>query len=811
MNRLMTLIKKISELIKKKYAKLRILLRNSFIYNVYYHKPIDENMVFLTSRDGMDFTGNIFRIAQELSKQEYRHLKLYAFARPGVEHKIQSLVRQYNLAPVKTVTKFSRIVAAMERAKYIISDSGIPFEYVKRDGQVVLNTWHGTPFKTMGRSEESAKHTIGTVQHLFLSSDYLLYPSEYMRDCMLKDYMVENVISGEVILDGYPRNSIFFDGKYRAELSRKLGFEGKKVYAYMPTHRGQHQKPRHGEQVNSVVDYLCDIDAQMQPDQLLLVKLHVFNQSQIDFTQFEHIVPFPEGYETYDVLNCADCLITDYSSVFFDYANTRKKIILFAYDEEVYMAERGTYFPFSSLPFPKVATITDLIREMNSEKNYDDTEFLKTYCPYDCFDATERLCRFIFKSEPVCKAEKAGNGKENVLIYGGSLRKNGITASLLNLLNSIDKDKRNYYVSFRRAEINSDPQLVNVISDDVDYLPIMSEPVMTLREKIAYKKYCKNQDVKKPLPDILKRLFAREKNRCYYGANFSHVIQFDGYRINTSLLFDAFNTSKTIFVHNDMVRELAERPWLQHAPTLYYLYNNYDNVAVVSEDLIKSTMACGAPAGRIKLVTNIQNADLILAKAKQDIKFEKDTICTTAHPGGISGVLQEQGKKFINIGRFSAEKGHMRLMEAFDCFCNDYPDAKLIIIGGLGNLYDETLKRRNKMKHWKNVTIIKSMSNPMPVLKECDLFCLPSFYEGLPMTLFEADILDVPLYSTAIAGPRLFLEKHDGYIVENTVDGVLQGMYDYMDGKINTLTIDYAAYKENAIREFESLFGGKSV
>ena len=148
----------------------------------------------------------------------------------------------------------------------------------------------------------------------------------------------------------------------------------------------------------------------------------------------------------------ANCLITDYSSVFFDYANTKEKIIIFNYDEEEYLKDRELYFPLSELPFPKVQTVEDLIREMNSPKNYDDSEFLEKYCTYDRANSTEYLCKHIFNGEKVCKEEEIQNDKKNILIYGGSMKNNGITSALLNLLRNVDAEKYNFFVSFRPWE-----------------------------------------------------------------------------------------------------------------------------------------------------------------------------------------------------------------------------------------------------------------------------------------------------------------------------------------------------------------------
>ena len=62
----------------------------------------------------------------------------------------------------------------------------------------------------------------------FLVSDYLLYPSDYMKDIMIHAYCLDNLYKGKIICSGYPRNSIFFYPEKGKELRKKLGLETKK-------------------------------------------------------------------------------------------------------------------------------------------------------------------------------------------------------------------------------------------------------------------------------------------------------------------------------------------------------------------------------------------------------------------------------------------------------------------------------------------------------------------------------------------------------------------------------------------------------
>ena len=97
----------------------------------------------------------------------------------------------------------------MERAKFLFTDADLRPRYVKREGQVLVNTWHGTPQKHMGRKNSADKIGVGTLQRINLLSDYLVFPSKYMAEVIMQDYMIANISPAKILWEGYPRNCIF--------------------------------------------------------------------------------------------------------------------------------------------------------------------------------------------------------------------------------------------------------------------------------------------------------------------------------------------------------------------------------------------------------------------------------------------------------------------------------------------------------------------------------------------------------------------------------------------------------------------------
>ena len=485
---------KLTTNLKKKINKSREFLKNSLIYFVYHNMKIDNNLIFIESKDGRDFVGNMFRIVEELSSGEYGNYKIYVYADKDISEKIKELQKNYNLKIHRIISNQTIATMILEKAKYVVVDSTLQQKYVKREGQIFVETWHGTPLKVMGRDNRSEEHLTGNVQFSFLASDYLIYSNDYTKNKMTSAYMLEDIYDGKILMEGYPRNSVFFNENQKEEFKIKLGFENKEIFAYMPTFKGVIYRRDDEKQKDELNNFFINIDKNLNSNQILLVKLHPFNNKKIKFSKFKHIKPFPNGYETYDILNMADCLITDYSSVFFDFANTKRKIILFNYDEKDYLDYRGIYFPLSDLPFPKVQTVEDLIKELNSPKEYDDNDFIKQFCQYDNPNAVKKLCRHIFNGEKVCKELTFENNKKNILIFAGDLKNNKVTSSLLNLLSNFDNKDFNIYISFRYWDKyirNHHLKIFDKFPSYVKTFSLKSGFYMTFSEQKAYNKFLK--------------------------------------------------------------------------------------------------------------------------------------------------------------------------------------------------------------------------------------------------------------------------------------------------------------------------------
>lgn len=794
--------------------KVRLKLRDlkkHFTLEQYYGKldciPIDERSILIESKKGVDLAGNMKAILKELKAPEYGNYQIYVTAKKHLHNKIQTLIEQTGTKNVQIVHMGSKkYYQILSKAKYLFFDTSSVMPYIKKPGQIIINTWHGTPLKKMGKYLPTKANPFGNVQRNLLMADYLVYPNERMRKIMFDAYYLDKAFKGKALMTGYPRNEIFFDAEKARADREKLKESAKKVFVYMPTWRGELVNIDSKSQIAEIQKRLLSLDKKLPKHIVIYAKMHPFIGDSLDYTDLKQIKKFPNQWDTYELLNASDGLITDYSSVFFDFANARKKIILWAYDEEEYIKERGLYENLSDLPFPVVKTESDLVRELDSEKQYDESAFMESYGYCDCANATKKLLHHVLLQEALQDGEiidyATHNQKENVLIYVSTLAMNGMTTSLLSLMEHLDLNEKNYFAVYRETSKAKTAERLDILPKEVDCLPICSDEY-TFSELVWFAMLHKLNLKWKCVERHVDQLFRREIRRLYPNWKIDYAIQFTGYESHIIHLFENMDAKRTIYVHNDMVKEVDVKG-NQHRLTLQKAYRNYDHVAIVTEDLRASTKSFGTPDERIICVPNCHAHQTIVNKGKQEIVFQDYTECNISQDALIQK-LQEPGVKFVNIGRFSPEKGQDMLIRAFERFADTHRDAKLVLIGGYGKSYEQIKTLAKDSRYADNIIIIRQINNPIPILKKCDLFVLSSHYEGFGLVLLEATSVGVPVVSTEIVGPTGFMKAHNGYLTEESEEGLLRAMNDYMEGKIKLLNVDFEKYNQTAVAQFEKL------
>ena len=814
--------------VKGKVKKIGSLLRRArnmseeskakYYYPKYREKlSVEENTIFLESRNGKEIAGNIFYLLKELTSNEaYKKYRIVITIDDDHKEDTEILLKTYGIQGYDLVKYCSKdYYRVLATAKYLVNDVAFSRYFFKRPEQVYLNTWHGTPWKCLGKSSAHDYYQYGNVQRNFMMADYLLYPNKYTMDNMLEDYSVRRLATKtKAYIAGYPRNTVFY--KENPSTRNRMIAEGlitkdTKAYFFMPTWREEMAGlPSQCLAPHILMLKLLEIDKQLTNDEVIFVKLHPLSKGVIDVSNLKHIKPFPKGYETYDFLSNCDGLITDYSSVFFDFENSDKPVILWVYDKEDYLSDRGVYFDINELPYPQVVQTEEVIEALRNYPKLQNREAMKAKFTYaDNKEACQQTLDMLLNGKsdlveevyPVVVDESLED-KKLVVFYISSLIKNGITASFMNLMNLIDKEKYHVVVSSTINAVRKTPEVVKELPAEVDYMGIWAGYNQTIFQSFVLTLYYMNLLPTWMVKGMMKKIYSKDIERLYPNMEVDAFVQFTGYEARKLMMYSFADTHRVCLVHNDMVKECKTRN-NQHKGVLRHVYRTYDSIAVVNEALIEPTSTFiknKEDKNKIIVVPNTITDKSIRQKGDEEIQFHEETVSTMAFDDMLA-FLKNKKKVFVTIGRYSPEKDHESLIRAFDKLNREYKEELgVIIIGGHGNSYNATVALKEEIDpENKNIILIKGMRNPQPLLRKCDCFVMSSLYEGLPMVIFEADLQGLPVVTTDVSGMHYFIPKHNGVVTPTGVDGVYSGMKTYMDGKLNKLEIDYDEYNKECL------------
>jgi CDP-glycerol glycerophosphotransferase len=310
---------------------------------------------------------------------------------------------------------------ALARSRYLICNDHVPLPYRKRRGQRHVQTWHGTPLKHIGYDIGEPKMASGRRYLDYMAGDVaqwdmLLSPNPFSTPIMRRAFR----FGGEICETGYPRNDALVEASGRADpadtpagqqaaqqaaIRQRLGLPaGKRVAMYVPTWRDD----QHDEAGRYLLDFRLDLDAasrRLGAGWVLLIRGHHLMAGGIAAAGIPGFSFDVTGYpDIGDLLRVTDVLITDYSSVMFDFAPAARPMLFFTYDLEQYRDHlRGFYFDFeAAAPGPLLATgeqVVDALADIDSvAAKYAASlaAFTARFCPLDDGKASARACDAIF-------------------------------------------------------------------------------------------------------------------------------------------------------------------------------------------------------------------------------------------------------------------------------------------------------------------------------------------------------------------------------------------------------------------------------
>lgn len=310
----------------------------------------------------------------------------------------------------RSLAAYLKLAYYLATSKYILLEDFLDYTaFMKlREGQQICQLWHGAgAYKKFAFSRQA-----NASERIKIHTGYKRYAkaivsAESIRSCYAEAFSIP---LERVKATGIPRTDIFFDQAYiekkKGELSRRYPMlRGKKVILFAPTYRGTQIRDAAYDFEKLDLAYLYQ---RLHEDYVFLFKWHPAARNNLKAHEVEayDLSAYPDFYldvsefrDINDLLLIADTLITDYSSVIFEYLLTHKPIIYYVHDLDEYEGGRGLYFPFADYVYGDVVKtlpeLVDAIREENMAEE-QRAAFCERFMKECDGKSTEKTCQWLF-------------------------------------------------------------------------------------------------------------------------------------------------------------------------------------------------------------------------------------------------------------------------------------------------------------------------------------------------------------------------------------------------------------------------------
>ncbi|ELX9432779.1 CDP-glycerol glycerophosphotransferase family protein [Staphylococcus pseudintermedius] len=811
-----------------KRAKSKYQKKVNQYAQLYHSTSIKPHQILYQVRDGKSITDSPYAIFLGLNAHEtfsnYQHIWVVDHPDTLVFYQEKFKVFQNVSFVIKESNEYLK---ALTESKFLINNATFPAYFTKKPEQVYINTWHGTPLKHMGFDvKNNLKGSQNTMKN-FLASDYMISPNAHTTNIFKYAFKLDGLYSGEILEIGYPRIDLTINttaNEAREYLAEHLNLKKNPIILYCPTWRGKNVN----DPENSLLNIFEEIKLlnQKLPHQVL-VKVHPFVYSKAK--EMPELKPYlvPDFLDTNQLMPAVDLMITDYSSIFFDFLVTDKPIVFYVPDLDKYQNERGVYIDLCALPGPVADNIQDVITLVSNE-SYKDADVQEKYAKfkhnfvnYENGSVTERLIESVFLNQQDTSSKNASHHqKEKILLYPGGMKHNGITTSVINLLANINYDK--YDVTVFTNNTNNVEQLNNLQSlNDNVRIVLRRGPMIATFKELYQNEFVRQRGIYKSFEKRLypKALFEREFRKIFGDSQFDYAIDYSGYAMFWSNLVLASGAKKKyILLHSDIKSDMertvkGKRPHYQNLKGVISLYPYFDKLVSVSEATKKLNQS---NFGGLKLKNrhiasrNTINIEKINQLVDEDSDlFEKNgtPVLPTLTEHGMEAIeFSQDDFKIVSVGRLSPEKGFDLLIKAVAELAPKYPQLKLYILGD-GPLKGTLKSLVEQLGIQNHVYFLGQRRNPFFIVKRADVFALTSHYEGQSMVILEALTVGTHVLASDIIANRYVLEDEKyGMLVEKNEVDIAKGLEQFINGTNKDYTkFDAVAYNEETIQEFYSL------
>lgn len=376
-------------------------------------KPINDNYIFYEAFAGLGILDNSRAIFKQLLSDSDFADFTHVWSVDNIELAEDNIKEYSNLPNVIIVKRESMdYYEYLATSKYLISNSTFGYYFEKRPSQVYINTWHGVPTKYMGyeHAVERVENARGPARN-YLAADYVVSANRFMTDIMYRRaYKLEGLFNGRILETGHPRSDAVLNTDKSTVLNKleKLGIDpDKKIILYAPTWKGKLYNQLDYD-VKEFKDILNKLSEGIHKDEYqIYIRVHYFLYKILakDPELEKLLIPFT--IDTNELLSVVDILISDYSSIFFDFLATNRPMVFYVPDLDEYQSGRGLYVPVNKLPglvSSDIEVVSDTLKDICTDRD----SYLNTYsdlkkemdgwCIYnDDGTSSKRLIDIVFK------------------------------------------------------------------------------------------------------------------------------------------------------------------------------------------------------------------------------------------------------------------------------------------------------------------------------------------------------------------------------------------------------------------------------
>lgn len=363
--------------------------------------PKNTNLIVFESFLGKQYSDNPRAIYEYVSKNYPKYKFIWSVDKESIS--------KFKTLDVKYSKRFSlKWLYLMNRAKYWVSNSRMPLWIPKPQNTIYLQTWHGTPLKKLAADMDQVlmpgTDTESYKQNFLYEAekwDCLISPNTYSTNIFRSAFRYNK----KMLETGYPRNDYLINKNTTDEINKikaKLNLpHDKKILLYAPTWRDNQFYGRGRYKFDIPMDFE-QMKSRLSDEYIILLRMHYLIAENINLDGLEQFVYDFSNYDDIrELYLISDALITDYSSVFFDYAILKRPIYFYTFDLKEYRDTlRGFYLDFEmEAPGPIIKTTEELIQHLDTidQYNYEAIEhFYNRFCGLEDGKASQRVVEKVF-------------------------------------------------------------------------------------------------------------------------------------------------------------------------------------------------------------------------------------------------------------------------------------------------------------------------------------------------------------------------------------------------------------------------------